>query len=277
MQGDHVYVVYFSPTGGTARIARTLGQTLYEQIHAESMTFIDLTRPEARHKEYHFNVNEIVIVASPVYAGRLPNKIAPDYAACLHADLAFSIPVCVFGNRSPGDAVRELTFLLEENGFLTLGTAAVACHHAFTDDVGTGRPDVADEEELRQFACDLATRLDGDIPVRLPMDRETPIAPYYTPRKVDGTPARFLKAAPVRTSACQHCGRCASLCPMGSIDAETLEMRGICIKCQACIRGCPRQARIFTDEDFLSHVEMLRQNYTRRAENQFYMGNPNSL
>ena len=44
------------------------------------------------------------------------------------------------------------------------------------------------------------------------------------------------------------------------------EVNGICIKCQACIKKCPKDAKYFDDAAFLSHVAMLEQNYTRRAE-----------
>lgn len=86
--------------------------------------------------------------------------------------------------------------------------------------------------------------------------------------KADGTPAKFLKAKPLTDwDRCTRCGLCASVCPMGSIEAETAEAVGVCIKCQACVRRCPAQAKHFEDADFLSHVAMLEQNYTRRGEN----------
>ena len=53
---------------------------------------------------------------------------------------------------------------------------------------------------------------------------------------------------------------------MGSIDPATMEAVGLCIKCQACVRRCTVQAKYFEDADFLSHVAMLEQTFTRRAE-----------
>ena len=57
---------------------------------------------------------------------------------------------------------------------------------------------------------------------------------------------------------------------MSSISKENYsDVIGICIKCQACIRRCPQDAKYFDDKDFLSHVDMVRDNFTRRATNKF--------
>ena len=59
---------------------------------------------------------------------------------------------------------------------------------------------------------------------------------------------------------------------MGSIDPEDpAKVNGICIKCHACIRGCPKGAKAFADEAFLSHRAMLERDYTRRAEPVFFV------
>lgn len=58
---------------------------------------------------------------------------------------------------------------------------------------------------------------------------------------------------------------------MGSIDrAHPDQVTGVCIKCQSCVRGCPRQAKFFDDPEFLSHIKMLEQNFQRPAENQLF-------
>ena len=95
-----------------------------------------------------------------------------------------------------------------------------------------------------------------------------PVKPYYTPLGTDGQPAKFLKAVPVTDlSRCTHCGVCAAVCPMGSVDPDSPEKTaGICIKCHACIRRCPSGARHFDDPAFLSHKAMLEDNYTVRKE-----------
>ena len=270
MKLERLRVVYFSPTGGTERIARGVAEELGRRLDLEP-EYISFTKPEEREGEYRFGPGDLLVMASPVYAGRLPNKIMPEYKAKIFGDGAVAVPLCVFGNRSPDEALRELVLLLEGNGFRIAAAAAFAGRHAFSDKVGEGRPDGDDLDEIAAFAARAAEKLSGDSLPLLEMDRSE-IGPYYTPLKEDGTPAKFLKAKPLTDwSKCSRCGACARFCPMGSIDRETMEAVGLCIKCQACVRKCTRHAKFFEDPDFLSHVAMLEQNYARRADNQILL------
>ena len=270
MEIKQVCLLFFSPTGGTEKIARLVTQPLAEKLNAETAVF-DFTRPENRQTEYHFNTNDLLVMASPVYAGRLPNKLLPEYKTRIFGNHTPAVPLCVFGNRSPDEALRELVLLLEQNGFQIAAAAALAGRHAFSDKVGAGRPDESDCTQIVQFAAQAAEKLAQPNLPPLDMDRSE-IGSYYTPLKEDGTPAKFLKARPLTDpDKCVRCGLCARSCPMGSIDKTSMEAVGLCVKCQACVRRCPKGAKYFTDPDFLSHVAMLEQNYTRRAENTFLL------
>lgn len=266
MKIQRVCAVYFSPTGGTEEIVRRVAGELAVRLGLEPV-FFDMTRPEDRQPGYRSGPEDLLVVASPVYAGRLPNKLMPEYKAKIFGEGTPTVPICVFGNRSPDEALREFVLLLEDNGCRIVGAAAFAGRHAFSDKVGAGRPDEADRAQMREFAAKVAEKLAGDRLSLLKMDRGE-IGPYYTPLREDGAPAKFLKARP-RTDEgkCVRCGLCARSCPMGSIEREGMEAVGLCIKCQACVRRCPAHAKYFDDADFLSHVAMLERDYVRRAEN----------
>lgn len=270
MNIKRICALYFSPTGGTEKIARFAAETLAAYFE-KPVELFDFTRPEGRQSEYRFDADDLLVMASPVYAGRLPNKLSPEYRARIFGNDTPAVSICVFGNRSPDEALRELILLLEGNGFQVAGAAALAGRHAFSDRVGTGRPDEEDWRQTANFLTKTADKLRGDRFSPLSFDRSE-IGAYYTPLKEDGTPAKFLKAKPVTDSEkCVRCGLCARSCPLGSIDGITMEVVGLCIKCQACVRLCPKGAKRFDDVDFLSHVAMLEQNYSGRAKNMFFI------
>ena len=59
---------------------------------------------------------------------------------------------------------------------------------------------------------------------------------------------------------------------MGSIDpAAVSQVRGICIKCCACVKKCPSGAKYFDDPGYLFHQHELEDVYTRRAENEWFV------
>lgn len=269
---NKIHAVYFSPTGGTKTIINALANDLSNLLHVE-IEYTNLTILANRKKFYSFNSNSLVLLAIPVYAGRIPNKLLPDLEKCIHGNNTPVIPICVYGNRNYDESLRELLLLSENAGFIPVGASAMISQHAFSNILAKGRPDSEDLQKLSEFSKVISSKLQKDeSPVAINYDRTTPIAPYYTPLKTDLTPARFLKAKPVTDiEKCNGCGICVQKCPMNSISANNVsEVSGICIKCQACIRYCSTHAKYFTDEDFLSHVEMLEATYNIPREPEFY-------
>ena len=95
-----IYALYFSPTGGTEKIVSSIADTLSRLLELPVHS-IDFTYLENRQKEYHFPNDSLVIIGTPVYAGRIPNKILPDFKKCIvGAGHTPVIPVCVYGNRN---------------------------------------------------------------------------------------------------------------------------------------------------------------------------------
>lgn len=268
----NIYAVYFSPTGGTQKIAEALSNDMSQLLHIPFQK-IDLTILANRQIRYNFDSNSLVILAVPVYAGRIPNKLLPDLERCLSGSGKTAIiPVCVYGNRNYDEALREMLILTEKNGFIPIGAAAMISQHAFSSLIAKDRPDFSDFGALTDFSNKIAEKiLNNQELTGITYDRDTPIGPYYTPLRSDHTPARFLKAKPVTDmDKCNNCGICVRKCPMGSISADNVaDVSGICIKCQACVKFCPTHAKYFTDADFLSHVEMLENTYTDRKEAKF--------
>ncbi len=151
MKPRRVCALFFSPTGGTRRAALLLAEELAAQFGVGWEEF-RFTTPKERDATLRFGQEDLVVAASPVYAGRLPNKLAPEFAEKLCGTTRRSFHFVCFGNRSPGDALREWLLLLEKGGFVPVGAASVACRHAFSDRIGAGRPDETDREAMRTFS-----------------------------------------------------------------------------------------------------------------------------
>lgn len=271
MELKKVWAVYYSATGTTAKVVRTVAAALAERLGLplEERSF---TRPGERAEAYSFTERDLVVLGSPTYAGRLPNKLLPDFQEKLRGGGALAVPIVLFGNRSYDNSLAELRALMEAGGFLPVAAGAFVGCHAFTDELAFGRPSWSDLFEAREFAGKIAekVRAGAPAPVQVPGDPE---APYYIPKGVDGEPVKFLKAKPkTDLSRCSNCGACARACPMGAIDpARVAEVPGTCIKCQSCVRKCTRRAKYFDDPAFLSHVAMLEKNFQEPKENQVFL------
>ena len=210
--------------------------------------------------------------ASPVYAGRLPNKTLDFVTRNLRGDNTPILLVAVYGGRHFDNALSEMALIARQNGFRPVAAAAVVARHVFSKTLSAGRPNDDDVVQIEAFADGVDFSQCGV----LELPGETVPSSYYTPLREDLTPARFLKALPVvDDSLCSHCGSCVSLCPMGSITVNHSlpQFQGVCIKCQACVCHCPQHAVGFDDADFLSHVRMLESTYTAPAPNHFFYTN----
>ena len=273
MKIEKIWAVSYSAVGSTDRVVRTIAQNLAQKLGLPWET-LPFTRISEREKEYSFTENDLVVMGTPTYAGKMPNKLLPDFQTRFHGNGALAVAVVTFGNRAYDNSLAELVSVLEGDGFHTLAAGAFVCQHVFTDELAYGRPGWSDEFEMKEFAKKITDKVkhltDIPIPVKVPGD---PAAPYYVPEDADGQPAKFLKAKPkTDLSKCCNCGACARVCPMGAIDpTDVSSVPGTCIKCQACVRKCTHRAKYFDDEAFLSHVKMLEQNFAEPKDNETFL------
>lgn len=274
MKITKVWAVYFSPTGNAKKVITTMAKKAAEVLSVPMETF-DFTLPENREGVTSFESEDLVFFSTPVYAGRIPNKMLPYVQSAFEGNGAFAVPVSVFGNRNFDNGLIELRNELELHGFHTIAAAGIPTEHVFSNKLATGRPDADDLAKIAEFGEKVAKKVADmtEIPAKIEVRGDDPVTAYYTPLGSDGKPAVFLKAKPkTDPEKCTKCGICATACPMGSIPKDAPDTcTGICIKCHACIKACPAGAKYFDDEAFLSHVEMLKQNYQRRAEAEWFI------
>lgn len=281
MKLKKVTAVCFSPTGNAKKITNAIAQTIASR---EGIPFHedDITLPYLRRGLREYSASELVVFGTPVYAGRIPNKILPAVQTLFEGNGALAIPVVTFGNRSFDNGLIEVRNELEQHGFHTIAGAAFVSEHVMSPKLAGGRPNEGDFQAICQFALDAAAKIEAleegphdgmaQIPAPVAVKGEDPIPGYYRPLQADGSPANFLKAKPKTTDACTDCGICARACPMGSISPEDFRtVTGVCIKCQACVKLCPVGAKYFDDPVMLSHIRMLEDHYSRPAENEMFL------
>ena len=273
MKIKRICALCYSATGNTERVVTILSEALAERLHVP-LTVFGFTKPQEREARHLFEQGDLVVVGTPTYAGKMPNKILPDFQSRLEGNGALAVAVVTFGGRSYDNALAELCGTLEADGFRVVAGGAFAAQHAFSDTLQAGRPNETDDLELKKFAEQITVKVnsltDKNEKIEVPGDAA---APYYVPLGADGQPAKFLKAKP-RTdlSRCSVCGTCAENCPMGAIDfTDPAEVTGICIKCHACVRKCPTHAKYFDDPAFLSHVAMLEEHYQALKPNETFL------
>lgn len=276
MKLGKIWAVYFSGTGTTRRTVERIAGGIASRLNLPAES-VDFSRPAVRQETLRFGEKDLVVFGTPVYAGRVPNVLLPFLREKIVGGGALAVPVVLFGNRNYDDALIELRNILAADGMHPIAAGAFVGEHSFSRVLGADRPNAEDEALMDEFAARvaaLAAGLDAAPVKSVAVRGQEPLRPYYTPRDRAGNPINILKVKPkTDLSRCGGCGLCADLCPMGSIDpADVSAVRGICIKCCACVKGCPTGAKFFDDAGYLYHQHELEAQYARPAENEvFYL------
>ena len=74
MEIKRIWSIYFSPVGSTAKVANETASTLRGLIGCDLCRY-DFTLPQARESFPELNENDLVVFATPTYAGRVPNVL----------------------------------------------------------------------------------------------------------------------------------------------------------------------------------------------------------
>jgi ferredoxin len=238
MKIDSLKLVCFSPTG----TSKTIIQGIARGIDHSTVELIDSTTPQARVETLETSANELLIVAVPVYMGRVP-ALLTEWLQAIRAHDTPAVSVVVYGNRVYDDALIELNDMLAQRGCRPIAGAAFIGEHSFSS-AGTptaeGRPDAADLHHAEAFGREIREKLDIIPSVdRIPGVAIPGCRPYRGDSKL--WTVEFIAV----NDACTQCGVCAEGCPTGAIDPEEGYSTNVekCITCCACIKHCPAHAR----------------------------------
>ncbi len=250
--------IYFSPTGQT----KFATELLLSHFPHQTQT-LDLT-PYGRRPEYHFGENEAVVVAAPVYAGRIPPTAVRRFGI-LHGNRTPAILLVTYGNRAYDDSLGELSEVLRRQGFLPVAAAALIARHSIVPEIAADRPDQDDIQKIEEFA-DRCEKLLKDLPGSASIGELKVPGNYPEGEAVSAT----LK---IKVSkACSGCGTCIRECPEQVISRSDPKLMDAerCIGCMRCVALCPTHARALDRKDYRTARQRLKEVCLVSREPEFF-------
>lgn len=270
MKISRVLAAYFSGTGTTKKVVEEIAGAIASSLGI-NYDVCEFSLPSSRDNPLRFSGNDLVVFGIPVYAGRVPNLLLK-FLNTIEGNHGLAVPIVLYGNRNYDDALIELRDLLEKGGLHPIAAGAFIGEHSFSRILAQDRPDESDMMIARTFALKVTEKVKTlsalhNIEPLWVIGSPQPYSGYYQPRHKDGQPIDIRKVKPLTKESCNDCMLCAKICPMGAISYENpREINGICIKCGACIKGCPLQAKYYTDEGYLCHKQDLEESFKARKE-----------
>ena len=220
------YNIYFSPTGGTKRVADILVNNLGGEFCE-----VDICRDI---ESMTLQSGDVCLFSVPSFAGRVP-QIAIERLKKISANGAKAVLNCVYGNREWDDTLTELQDTLEACGFVCVAAIAAVAEHSIFRQFATGRPDSDDAKELAEFANKITAKLESGVFGALNLAGN-----HGTYKEYPNIPFK-----PQANASCTACGICADGCPVGAIDKTDPRNtnKEACISCMCCRDICPKHAR----------------------------------
>jgi len=261
-----IKTVFFSPTETTARIVTAIAQGIGPVIGSR----IDLTPPGAVCREVEQMRDELTIIGTPVYAGRVPAE-AVRRLQRIKGDNTPAVVVVVYGNREYEDALLELKDTAVELGFRPIAGGAFIGEHSYSSEttpIAPGRPDDGDMEKAKRFGESIKEKINrfqtiDDMPA-LQVPGNYPYIVWDKPPEM----------APVTVeSLCTLCSECAAACPTAAItvEASVVTNKQACIHCSACVKKCPSGARKWENACIDQIRKWLSDNCRQRKEPQIHL------
>lgn len=259
-------LIYFSPTQTTKKIIEDIAHG----VRFATVEHVDLTQPDASMPKLVEIRDELAIIGSPVYSGRLP-AVAISRLRNLQGNGAPAVVVVVYGNRAYEDALLELRDIALEAGFKPIAAGAFIGEHSYSTNctpIAVGRPDVEDLGKATAFGKMIREKMQN---IR-ELDQTTSL---HVPGNFPFKELRMLSdISPVtQEMLCTRCKRCHSVCPTAAINADdpTLTDKNLCIRCCACVKNCPAGTKTMEDPRIKEVAEQLSVNCSNRKEPETYL------
>lgn len=265
MSIENIKMLYFSPTGTTKKIVRTIANA----IQCGKKEIIDITSKKIREDVSGDFTGDLVILGAPVYYGRIPEEVAR-YFSRVKVDNTPAVLVVVYGNREYEDALLELNDLACAAGFVPIAGAAFIGEHSYSSEnlpMAPGRPDELNLARARLFAAKIKEKF--DTLVKANQQISLPGNSDYASRAIPNYPFKIQTL-----EQCVLCDICMESCPVDaiSIDNESILQTDakLCILCFACVKNCPLKARGINNVFWSQGMEMLHKQCLQRKEPELF-------
>lgn len=231
-------LVYFSPTGTTQKIVKSIARG----INNSNVELIDITKVQARQQVLKTEIDDLLVVAIPVYMGRLPALLSGWFKS-LTANNTPTVCIVMYGNRAFDNALLELKDVLKSRGCKPFAGAAYIGEHSFSSDEfpsSVGRPDTLDLQHAESFGRKIYEKLQLESSAQSACDINVP-GNYPYEGVTDLWKVDFILV----NNSCIQCGNCAKECPTGAINENNSKIINIqkCTLCCACIKKCQYNAK----------------------------------
>ena len=252
-----LYEIYFSPTGGTKKVADIVADGI-----GESAIKLDMIKHPEKLKQTCFKAEDLCLIAVPSYGGRVPS-VMMDELKKIQGYGAKAVLIAVFGNREIDDTLTELEDVLAEAGFSCMAGMEAVAEHSLMHQFATGRPDQEDEKVLMGFAKEIKEKF-----VNAGVEGELKLPGSHEYRAYNGVPMK-----PAANKKCISCGICAKECPTGAIPKENPRKtdKEKCISCMHCVSVCPKNARHYSKLLSIIAGQKMKKSCSERKENKLYI------
>ena len=227
-----VFAIYFSPTGTSKKVLKSM----LSEFDIPKCN-VDLTPYETRNNSYSFSENDLVIIGTPVYGGRIPSA-AEKRIKLLNGNNTPALLVLTFGNVHYSNALSELKQMVNVNGFIAIAAATVVSEHNVAKGIATGRPNLQDFADISMFIKKVKEKISYSQQFENTSINGKVVSHLCDMRDM-------LPIKPHGNEKCTNCGICIKLCPTHTITDPRKTASSTCIRCMRCIKYCPQNARTY--------------------------------
>ena len=267
--------IYFSPTGTTKKITEAIAKGM----RVDKIQTIDCTIPAVRNADTFIMDSDLIILAIPVYYGRVPKEVVP-FLKTLNAHQTPVVLAVVYGNREYDDALIELRDISIEQGLIPVAGGTFIAEHSYstpTRPIAIDRPDSNDLTQAQTFGAEIIKKLkalpsvDDLDDIHIPGNK-----PYIAPTGLlrINEAKKTISFTPVTDrNKCKQCNLCIDVCPSSAIDSDdvTKIQKWDCLLCFACIKQCPTQAKQMIDPNFDMAIQQLQKICLERKEPELFL------